>query len=89
MPGRLTSVQVCELFTLRRDSPDKWTPEALATRFSIGVHDVRLLLRHAVLPIVVTSRDGETLGYWHADELQNRTDQLSSDDDPQSNATKR
>ena len=70
MAGRLTSVQACELFTLRRDSPETWTPEALATRYSIDVHDVRLLLRHAVLPIVVAARDGETLGYWHADALQ-------------------
>lgn len=63
VPGRLTSIQACELFVLRRESPSRWTAETLAARFNVKVDDVRLILRHTVLPATAHDASG-TLGYW-------------------------
>lgn len=62
-PGRLTSVQACELFALRRASPTLWSVDALAARYQVDGDAVRRVLRHNVQPALSSDQSG-TLGWW-------------------------
>ncbi|KAI0556857.1 hypothetical protein FGB62_385g07 [Gracilaria domingensis] len=66
-PGRLSQLDVLELFNLRREQLDRWDARALARRYNVAERDVADLLSFTRTYTARLDADGQLRGYYNAD----------------------
>jgi len=57
--GKLTAIQVANLFNLRASDPERWTPEQLAESFSVSVSVVKTLIETYSTPLCFGGKGGD------------------------------
>ncbi|PXF43980.1 hypothetical protein BWQ96_06290 [Gracilariopsis chorda] len=65
--GRLTQVNVLELFNLRRDDPARWTAAALSAKYAVDESDVVNLLKYTRTYTGRIDSDGKVRAYYNPD----------------------